>query len=102
MTAAPALFALGLVVILIASLFVATPLFRPVRPAAPDDDGSERARWERQKRQALAAIREAEMDHRMGKLSDEDFTTTDRELRAQAVEILRELEDVDAGTEVRR
>src|SRR5205823_13002573 len=41
MTATPALFALGLVVILIASLFVVTPLFRPVRAAAPEDDRSE-------------------------------------------------------------
>ncbi len=97
MTAAPALFALGLVVILIASLFVATPLFRPVRPAAPDDDGSERARWERQKRQALAAIREAEMDHRMGKLSDEDLATQRGRFEEQALAALAALEKEGRG-----
>ncbi len=97
MTAAPALFALGLVVILIASLFVATPLFRPVRPAAPDDDGSERARWERQKRQALAAIREAEMDHQMGKLSDEDLATQRGRFEEQALAALAALEKEGRG-----
>ena len=97
MAAAPALFALGLVVILIASLFVATPLFRPVRPAAPDDDGSERARWERQKRQALAAIREAEMDHRMGKLSDEDLATQRGRFEEQALAALAALEKEGRG-----
>jgi len=97
MTAVPALFALGLMVILIASLFVATPLFRPVRPAAPDDDGSERARWERQKRQALAAIREAEMDHRMGKLSDEDLATQRGRFEEQALAALAALEKEGRG-----
>ena len=97
MMATPALFVLGLVVILIASLFVATPLFRPVRPAAPDDDGSERARWERQKRQALAAIREAEMDHRMGKLSDEDLATQRGRCEEQALAALAALEKEGRG-----
>ena len=34
-------------------------------------------------------IRELELDHRTGKLSDEDFRALDRQLRAEAVEILR-------------
>ncbi len=97
MMATPALFVLGLVVILIASLFVVTPLFRPVRAAAPDDDGSERARWERQKRQALAAIREAEMDHRMGKLSDEDLATQRGRFEEQALAALAALEKEGRG-----
>jgi hypothetical protein len=37
-------------------------------------------------------IRDAELDHRMGKLSDEDWRRLDRELRAEALEILRRLE----------
>lgn len=37
-------------------------------------------------------IRELEMDHRTGKLSDADFRTLDRQLRAEAVVILRELD----------
>ena len=97
MTYAPALFVSGLMVILIASLFVVAPLFRPARTGAPGDDASERARWERQKRQALAAIREAEMDHRMGKLSDEDLATLRARLEGQALAAMAALEKEGRG-----
>ena len=40
-------------------------------------------------------IRDAELDHRMGKLSDSDYRETDRELRRQAIEILRELDELE-------
>ena len=39
-------------------------------------------------------IRELELDLRTGKLSDEDFRALDRQLRAEAVAILRELDDL--------
>jgi hypothetical protein len=97
MTLTPALFALGLVLILVASLFVVGPLFRPARAAGPDDDASERARWERQKRQALAAIREAEMDHQMGKLSDDDLATLRGRFEDQALAALAALEKEGRG-----
>jgi hypothetical protein len=41
-------------------------------------------------------IRELELDHRTGKLSDEDFRDLDRRLRAEAVVILRDLDRLDA------
>ena len=37
-------------------------------------------------------IRDAELDWRTGKLSEEDYRAQDRRLRAEAVEILRELD----------
>ena len=40
-------------------------------------------------------IRDAELDHRMGKLSDEDHRAVDRDLRAEAMEILRELDALE-------
>ena len=91
--------------VLLLLLAVATVVSRPLRqgPAIDRREDERRAALEAAKEAKYREIRDAELDHRMGKLSDEDFTTTDRELRAQAVEILRELEDVDAGgTEVRR
>ena len=97
MTYTPTLFVLGLMVILIASLFVAAPLFRPARTGAAGDDASERTRWERQKRQAFAAIREAEMDHRMGKLSDGDLATLRARLEAQALAAMAALEKEGRG-----
>jgi hypothetical protein len=39
-------------------------------------------------------IRDAEMDHRTGKLSVADYRRLDRQLRAEAVEILRRLDEL--------
>ena len=40
-------------------------------------------------------IRDAELDHRMGKLSREDWRAVDRDLRAEAIEVLRELDRLE-------
>ncbi len=42
-------------------------------------------------------IRDAEMDHRMGKISEEDWRGLDAELRAQAIKILKELDRLGDG-----
>jgi hypothetical protein len=42
-------------------------------------------------------IREAEMDYRTGKLSEADYKAIDRQLRAEAMEILRRLDALGAG-----
>ena len=39
-------------------------------------------------------IRDAELDYRTGKLSEEDFRALDRALRAEAVEILRRIDEL--------
>lgn len=39
-------------------------------------------------------IRDAELDHQTGKLSDQDFQAIDSVLRAEAIEILRRLDGV--------
>lgn len=40
-------------------------------------------------------IRDAELDHQTGKLSDADWRAIDSTLRAEAIEILRRLDRVD-------
>jgi Zn-finger domain-containing protein len=42
-------------------------------------------------------IREAEMDYRTGKLSEADYKAIDRQLRAEAVELLRRLDALGAS-----
>jgi flagellar biosynthesis/type III secretory pathway M-ring protein FliF/YscJ len=86
------------------ALVVAVVVVRPLR-RGPDVDRREderRAALEAAKEAKYREIRDAELDFRMGKLSDGDYRLTDRELRAQAIEILRELdsltpEDLAAG-----
>jgi hypothetical protein len=44
-------------------------------------------------------IRDTELDHQTGKLSDEDFQAIDSTLRAEAIEILRRLDRASARAE---
>jgi hypothetical protein len=81
--------ALALVVVL-----VGAPLRRgPV--AAEEASVFDRERLEAARDAKYREIRELEMDQRTGKLSDEDFKALDRDLRREAVEILRELDALD-------
>ena len=43
-------------------------------------------------------IRDAELDHRMGKLSERDWRTVDGDLRGEAIEILRRLDALEGRT----
>jgi hypothetical protein len=86
------IFLLGLVVILLASAFVAAPLFQGVEAGVVPVDDQEAARWERQKRQALAAIKEIELDHQLGKLSEEDLASMRARFEGQALEAMAALE----------
>ncbi len=73
---------------------VTRPLLRARREEGEDDD---RQALEAAKEAKYREIREAELDFRMGKLSEEDYRTTDGELRAQAIAILKRLDELDAG-----
>ena len=82
----------GLALVLAVAVFVAAPLVGAPEAMAAGEVPSERDRWERQKRQALAAIKETELDHQMGKLSDEDFGRMRERFERQALEALAALE----------
>jgi flagellar biosynthesis/type III secretory pathway M-ring protein FliF/YscJ len=88
-------YTLAIVVLaLIAAAIVAAPLRR-----GPDVDRREderRAALEAAKEAKYREIRDAELDFRMGKMTDTDYRQTDRELRAQAVTILRDLDELEA------
>ena len=57
--------------------------------AADEAEGARRDDLEAAKEAKYREIRDAELDHRTGKLSEADWRALDRELRAEAVEILR-------------
>jgi hypothetical protein len=86
-------FLLVAVVLLAVVTFVTAPLRAPEAPA----DGTEDPRiadLEARKEAKYREIRDAEQDHASGKLSREDFERQDADLRAEAIEILDELERV--------
>jgi hypothetical protein len=73
-------------------LFVSGPLRNPA-PIEPAID-SERRALEAAREAKYGEIRDTELDYRTGKLSEEDFRALDRQLRAEAVEILRSLDQL--------
>jgi hypothetical protein len=76
---------------------VAWAVSRPLRRGGEADlaGADRRAELEAAKEAKYAEIRDAELDHRMGKVTEGDWRRTDRELRAQAVELLRELDGLE-------
>jgi len=82
------------VVLLAAVALVVAPLRRgdAVRVGAEEGDREE---LEAAKAAKYREIRDTEMDFRTGKLSEADYRVLDRQLRAEAVEILRRLDALD-------
>jgi hypothetical protein len=83
--------------------FIGAPLLR--RDRQPQAAGEERliarvAELEARKESKYREIRDAELDHAAGKLSQGDFQSVDVELRREAVDILKELDAAEA--ELRR
>jgi hypothetical protein len=70
---------------------VSAPL-RAGAAAAQDADAARREDLEAAKEAKYREIRDAELDYRTGKLSEADWRALDRELRAQAMELLRRLD----------
>jgi len=87
-----AVFALGVGVVIAVAAFVAAPLWAGSERLQALEGVGERERWERQKRQALVAIRETELDYQMGKLSDEDLQRMRARFEQQALEAIDALE----------
>jgi hypothetical protein len=67
---------------------IAWPLVSGRVPTDPDAAGQALQGAEDELSRSLDAIREIDMDHRAGNLSDADFAELDREERARAVELM--------------
>ena len=81
-----------LIVVALIVVVVGAPLRRRGTEAAGEN--AERAELEAQREAKYREIRDAELDHRTGKLSDADWRAQDRALRADAVDILRRLDEL--------
>ena len=88
--------------LLIAALVVAvawivsSPFRRPLGDEAAAERSDERRSLEAARESKYAEIRDNESDFRTGKLSEQDYRALDRTLRAEAVEILRAIDELDA------
>jgi hypothetical protein len=81
-------------------LFVSAPLRS--RRVEEVGESAERAELEAARDAKYREIRDAELDYRTGKLSEADWRGLDRGLRAEAVDILRRLDELPtSGAEER-
>lgn len=86
-------------------IFVAGPLRRldlgaqPAQDATANERSSEIAELEAAREAKYREIRDAELDHQTGKLSDADYGELDSILRAEAVQILGALDRAQAELE---
>jgi hypothetical protein len=87
-------FLLILVLIAVLVTVIGAPL-RSGRAAEREaSESAERDRLEAAKEAKYREIRDAELDYRTGKLSEADWRALDRSLRAEAVELLKQLDTV--------
>jgi hypothetical protein len=88
-------FAIGILMILAAAVYVAAPFFTSAPPELAGSKpvtASQRQRLERQKLDAYAAIKELEFDYQMHKLSDADFAAIRDKYASQALDAIAALD----------
>ena len=90
-------YALALLVLV---AIVAAVLWLPLSRRGEEERREETrvAELEAAKEAKYREIRDAELDHQMGKLSRDDWRAVDRDLRAEAIDILRELDRLEGRT----
>jgi type II secretory pathway component PulM len=84
-----------ILIVLAVVLFVITGPLRAERAQGkPDSRANRVAELEAARDAKYLEIRDAELDLRTGKLSEDDYDAVDRSLRAEAIEIMRALDEV--------
>jgi hypothetical protein len=89
--------ALSLALLLAVGSYVSAPLKReagadPRLNGRSDGAASELRDLDRERRALLDSVKELEMDHRMGKLADEDYLPMRDELRGRAVAVMKRMD----------
>lgn len=90
---------LVLLLVIVVALVVSAPLRRASSEPVAGRDAARRADLEAAREAKYREIRDAELDLRTGKLSAEDHRALDRQLRAEAIEVLRRLDSLGVPSE---
>ncbi len=85
--------ALVILVVIGALVFVLSAPLRGKGEDVRDENADRLEELEAAKQAKYREIRDAEMDFKTGKLSEEDHRALDRQLRAEAMEVLRAIDD---------
>lgn len=89
-------FAVGMLVILVVTVIVLEPIVRG-RSASMERTSEEMSEAEATRRVRLLALRDAEYDYQMGKLTEEDYRSLHAELAAEALQAMQAVEAEQAG-----
>jgi len=81
-----------LALVTVVALIVTAPLRSGRAAQAESAESAERAELEAAREAKYREIREAELDHRTGKLGEAEWRAEDRRLRGEAIELLRRLD----------
>ncbi|HYV16447.1 MAG TPA: hypothetical protein VE972_10550 [Conexibacter sp.] len=87
-------FLIIVVVLCVVVAIVGAPLRRRGEQEVESPEVGELADLEAAKEAKYREIRDAELDHRTGKLSEEDWRALDRALRGEAVVLLKRLDEL--------
>ena len=91
---------IAVVVMVLFSFALERVVLRPLLLGVGDDRGesANREDLEAAKEAKYREIRDAQLDLEMGKLSKDDHRAVDRELRAEAIELLKRLDALEGRT----
>jgi len=90
---------IAIVLLAAVAAWVSVPLRRAGALAEKGLEDPQLAELEARKQAKYREIRDTELDHAQGKLGDEEFVRQDRELRREAIEILKLLDEAGAGAD---
>jgi hypothetical protein len=90
---------LAIAIVVLVAWFVTEPLRRRHSEIPDDSVDAELADLEARKEAKYRQIRDAEVDHASGKLTDEDFRRLDAELRREAIDILKRIDRLRPPTQ---
>ena len=97
-------YVLALAIVAVVAWIVTAPLRGARTPEQePESEDPRRADLEARKQALYRQIRDAELDHAQGKLSDADWRRANAELRREAIAVLKEIDALsEAIAEPRR
>jgi hypothetical protein len=87
----------AILLVLIVAAWVSVPLRRGLGTMDAGVENSRLAELEARKQAKYREIRDTELDHAQGKIDDEDFARQDAELRREAIEILKQLDEANGS-----
>jgi hypothetical protein len=89
---------IAIVIVVAVAAWVSVPLRREAGLPEPAVEDPVSAELEARKQAKYREIRDTELDHAQGKLTDAEFATQDAELRREAIDILKRIDEAEGGS----